>query len=168
MNPKALSILSRSNIILPLLCMLFSTLGHAQVRVIDRPYRATPQQAPAPASGIPFDAAPSAQLFQPAPTAAQPLTPQLQRWEVLPEDRKLSRALLRWATQERLQFFYEAPQDPVAVRATYFGTFDQAVPELMDDTQVSGYPLRACRYNNALRVRHASQSCPAKQTSNEK
>lgn len=112
--------------------------------------------------------APPATSAQPVAPAVQPAAAQLQRWEVLPEDRKLSRALLRWATQERLQFFYEAPKDPVAVRATYFGSFDQAVPELMDDTQVSGYPLRACRYNNALRVRHASQSCPLKQTTNEK
>lgn len=86
----------------------------------------------------------------------------VQRWEVLVEDQKLSRALWRWAQQEGIQFFWEAPKDLVAVKASYTGSFAKAVTELMQDTSASSYPLRACRYDNALRILHTSQSCPSK------
>lgn len=130
---------------------------------------------------VPFQPAPNHRVdqvppqqgnFQPGPppfNATGYATAMLpQRWDVYAEDQKLSRALQRWTAQERLQFFYEAPKEPVAVRASYIGTFDQVVPALMDDTAASGYPLHACRYDNALRVLHVSQPCPQKLVNSEK
>lgn len=130
--------------------------SQAQVQVLSQPYR-----APAPSSqqlpSIPFV---SAQNATTTVTSVATATPQ--RWEVLSEDQKLSRALWRWTQQEGIQFFWEAPNDLLAVKASYAGSFATAVLALMEDTASSAYPLRACRYDNALRIIHTSKTCTAK------
>ncbi len=173
MKNKASLIAGRTALVCAVSCILLSNVVNAQVRVIDRAYRPAAQPSSGQLNSIPFDPPATgqvnqAQLFAPAnsmPPQAHPAYVPAQRWDVYVEDQKLSRALMRWASVERLQFFYEAPKEPVAVRASYSGSFDQAVPALMEDTAASGYPLHACRYDNALRVLHVSQPCPPKQSS---
>lgn len=167
-------------------CLSLLSAAHSQVNVIDKPYRPAGGTAGAPDLAIqpntPSPSVPAPQVVpqppptrltpvitqmlvnQSIPTVAAPAAPQsavapVQRWEVLTEDQKLSRTIARWARKEMLDTFYEAPKDLVAVKANYTGTFAEAVTQLMLDTPSSGYPLRACQYDNSIRILHLSQSC---------
>lgn len=140
--------------------------AQAQVVMVDKPYR----QQPAPGAAIDLPIAPYAApapattpVSQVAPVVAAQAAPiataPAKRWEVLPSDQTLSRALARWAREENLQFFWEAPRDLLAVRASYTGSFEAAVQGVMVDSPKSGYPLHACQYENSVRVLHTSQPC---------
>ena len=98
----------------------------------------------------------------PVPVLAPPAAISPQQWDVFAEDQKLSRAISRWTQKEGIQFFWEAPKDLVAVKASYYGSYAKAISDLMLDTPASGYPLHACRYDNSIRILHTSQTCPVK------
>lgn len=142
------------------LAMFLFGSAQAQVVLVDKPYR----QQPAPGAGTidlpiaPYvDPAPAPQV---APVQAPSVaTVPTKRWEVLLSDQTLSRALARWAREENLQFFWEAPRDLLAVRAAYIGNFEAAIRAVMVDSPTSGYPLHACQYDNSVRVLHTSQPC---------
>lgn len=145
----------RRSVLLVLLLSSFADMALAQVQIIDRPYRQV-QRLEGPQGN---------ELFLPAtvqPTLMAAAPAPVQRFDVLVEDKKLSYALWRWAQVEGLELFYEAPKDIVAVRASYRGTFQHAITSAMLDTSSSGYPLHACRYDNAIRILHTSQTCPVK------
>ncbi len=74
-------------------------------------------------------------------------------------DGTLSRALTRWADEVNVQLVWEAPKDKPALRASYQGSLDDALTEVMNDTQFSDYQLHACAFDNVIRILHVSQSC---------
>lgn len=140
--------------------------AQAQVNVLDKPYRTAAVTAPpfidlpikrfvAPGLATATSTAPASELVA-TPVNAPEITI---HWDVLPEDQTLSRALGRWTRVVGLQFFWEAPKDLVAVKATYSGSFNEALQTVMLDSPTSGYPLHACRHDNAIRVLHTSQPC---------
>jgi hypothetical protein len=142
------------------LALAISLFGsaQAQVTIVDKPYQPAAVQGALQLQIAPY--AGSVQTMPVAPVQAPVAAPApLKRWEILPEDQTLSRALARWAREERLQFFWEAPRDLLAVRASYAGTFEAAIRGVMVDSPTSGYPLHACQYDNSIRVLHTSQPC---------
>lgn len=133
--------------------------AQAQVVMVDKPFR---QQAPASASPIDLSIAPYAPPVAapaPVPQVVAPVAVPAKRWFVYAEDQTLSRALGRWAREEKLPFFWEAPMDIQAVPASYVGNYEAAMLGVMLDSPKSGYPLHACKYDNSIRVLHQSQPC---------
>ena len=92
-----------------------------------------------------------------AALAAPAATPQI--WAVQPSDGSLSRALMRWSREAKVQIAYEAPSDLAAVSVSYSGDFWTALEGVLADTANGGYPLHGCQYNNLTRILHISQPC---------
>jgi len=107
-----------------------------------------PAAAPAPAPAVEPQAAPAS-----APEAPR------ERWTVEVTDGTLSRALKRWAGRAGVPVVWDAPRDKPAFKADYLGSFEEAITQVMVDTQQTDYKLHACGYDNLIRVLHESQSC---------
>jgi hypothetical protein len=86
------------------------------------------------------------------------------RFEITSHDESLYLALRRWAAESKYQLVWDAGKDFPARKTIYNAqTFEQAVEQVMADTETSGYPLHACAYaNNVVRVLHISQNCQRK------
>jgi hypothetical protein len=86
------------------------------------------------------------------------------RFELRLSDHTIRQALQRWATEVNW-FFDDAhwtlPVDlPVTAPATFSGSFDAAVTELLASTRTAGESVKPCFYaNHVLRVISAAQSC---------
>lgn len=176
-----------------LVTLLASLTAQAQITMEDRPYRAAPRSALRPGSepaarnqlaadadDLPIDAPASSSPGAPvAPAvrlgtvpgsratvvAAVPSAPAKPVWTILPTDRFVSKALIRWATegsangQSTLPILWNAPKDLPAVRATYTGDFLTVIEQVMVDSRNGEYPVHACAYDNLVRVLHTSQPC---------
>lgn len=95
---------------------------------------------------------------QSAAPATKPVIAEM--WNVVVRDITLSSTLTRWGQPGGYQVLWAATKDLPAMNATYKGSFEEALENLMVDTKHSGYPLHACLYNNkVVRVLHATQSC---------
>lgn len=82
------------------------------------------------------------------------------QWRLVPADDTLSAALTRWGSVAGYQVVWQAPKDLPVYAATYTGSFETAVEQVMRDTTLGAYPLHACLYDNGvLRVLHSTQSC---------
>lgn len=146
------------------------------VQEVNRPYVRV--QAPGRASAqarvsadepdLPIGESPKtiAQKMRPAVTPTPTRTastvaaaPPPHTWEIQLSDGTLSKALIRWSRGSELPVSWEAGKDFPATKATYGGSFLDAVEQVMTDTARSQYPLHACAYDNVLRVLHVSQSC---------
>lgn len=113
---------------------------------------AAPAPAPAPAVTT---ATPK--LASNTPSAIPVPAPQ---WRLAPADDTLSAALTRWGSVAGYQVVWQAPKDLPVYAATYTGSFEAAVEQVMRDTTLGPYPLHACLYDNrVLRVLHSTQSC---------
>ncbi|EWS66701.1 Toxin co-regulated pilus biosynthesis protein Q [Hydrogenophaga sp. T4] len=102
-----------------------------------------------PSKVIPIAVAPS----------ASPADAKSSRWELTQPDGTLSRGLMRWAREAKVQLVYEAPSDLAAVTVAYTGDFWTALEGVLADTANGSYPLHGCRYTNVVRILHTSQAC---------
>lgn len=81
-------------------------------------------------------------------------------WRIVSDDTTISTTLVRWSSLAGYQTVWQAQKDLPAYEAIYKGSFEDAVEALMRDSRHSGYPLRACLYDNrVVRVLHTTQSC---------
>lgn len=118
--------------------------------------------APVPAA-VPV-AAPTAAATTAAPKPVASTPPAIPapapQWRLVPADDTLSAALTRWGSVAGYQVVWQAPKDLPVYAATYTGSFETAVEQVMRDTTLGAYPLHACLYDNrVLRVLHSTQSC---------
>lgn len=84
-----------------------------------------------------------------------------QVFEVKNEDESLSLALRRWAHEHRHRLIWDAGKD-FPVKETTYQAADliAAIEQVMNDTELSSFPLHACAYrNHVIRVLHISQPC---------
>jgi hypothetical protein len=111
---------------------------------------------PAAAPAAATSAAPAA-----APARLQIDVSKLAReWRIVSDDTTISLTLVRWSSLAGYQTVWQAQKDLPAYEAIYKGSFEEAVEALMRDSRHSGYPLRACLYDNrVVRVLHTTQSC---------
>lgn len=94
-----------------------------------------------------------------ATQAALPTDAKTSRWELTQADSTLSRGLMRWAREAKVQLIYEAPSDLPAVMVAYSGDFWTALESVLADTANGSYPLHGCQYINVVRILHTSQAC---------
>jgi hypothetical protein len=83
------------------------------------------------------------------------------QFDIRQEDETLYLALRRWSAESKFQLVWNAGKDFPAHQTRYVAdSFEQAVEQVMADTELSSYPLHACAYPNRLmRVLHISHSC---------
>ena len=76
-------------------------------------------------------------------------------WEISPTDGTLRNAFTRWAGAAGWQLSWDAPVDyPISVRATFQGSFDEAVGSVATALETADVPLQVTFYraNKVLRV----------------
>lgn len=79
------------------------------------------------------------------------------RWSVRFSDVMLRQTLMRWAKDAGWQVSWDIGKDyPVQLEASFTGSFEDAVTQLMDSLRFSEYPALACLYddNQVVRVLH--------------
>jgi hypothetical protein len=77
------------------------------------------------------------------------------------EDETLYLGLRRWATETGYQIVWDAGKDFPARNTRYTAqNIEEAIEQVMADSEGSSYPLHACTYaNKVIRVLHVSQTC---------
>lgn len=102
-------------------------------------------------------------LVKQGPEDDEPLMPFKKRlhFEISLEDETLYLALRRWATESGYQIVWDAGKDFAARRTIYPAKhIEEAIEQVMADSEGSAYPLHACTYTNkVIRVLHVSQTC---------
>lgn len=132
--------------------------GAAVRRLPVAPYPAATKESRPPSAGSAAASAPLPVASAPAANDL-PKSPNVERWVIEPTDGSLSRALKRWSERSSVPLVWEAPKDKPAFRAEYFGSFDQAIENVMIDTGKTEYRLHACAFDNVVRILHELQPC---------
>lgn len=95
--------------------------------------------------------------------AAKPVTPAKadQVWQIRISDETVFGAIKRWSKIAGYQLSWETDNRdfPAQLEASYPGDFEQAVGGVMASLERSQYPLRACLFDNAIRVIHKAKRC---------
>jgi hypothetical protein len=105
----------------------------------------------------------AAPMLLKGPEDDEPLMPfkKLIRFDIAVEDETLYLALRRWATESGYQIVWDAGKDFPARNTRYTAQhMEEAIEQVMADSEGSSYPLHACTYaNKVIRVLHVSQTC---------
>jgi hypothetical protein len=105
----------------------------------------------------------AAPMLLKGPEDDEPLMPfkKLIRFEITVEDETLYLGLRRWATETGYQIVWDAGKDFPARNTRYTAqNIEEAIEQVMADSEGSSYPLHACTYaNKVIRVLHVSQTC---------
>jgi len=82
-------------------------------------------------------------------------------WEIRPGETPVSVALTRWAAEAGwTELKWSAEKELPGAPMQFTGTFLEALDRVMADSEVTGYPLRACVYlNKVARVIQYAGNC---------
>jgi hypothetical protein len=85
-------------------------------------------------------------------------------WRVQPTDRNVREILSRWTAAAGWQLSWEVQNDvELHATASFQGTFEEALEQLLGSLQGSDYPLSACTYDNrVVRVVTSNLTCERK------
>lgn len=85
-------------------------------------------------------------------------------WRVKATDRNVREILSRWSTEAGWQLSWEVPNDvELHATASFQGSFEDALEQLLNSLQGSDYPLSACTYDNhVVRVVTSTLICDRK------
>jgi len=103
-------------------------------------------------------------LAVPTPAPVVKPVPQIPTWSVSVTDQTIRQALSKWAKVAHWTFDSEhwtVPVDiPLTASATFRGTFQEAVQQLVSTTELSDTPLQPCFYSNhVVRIVPYNEMC---------